>query len=109
MVLEIQGSLKALRFEQENPELLWVGGQNGNTMEHRNPNLLAPDAARITNLPAGHPEGYFDAFVSFVRDVQAAVQGDIPFGLPTFQDGVRSAELIDAVLKSSTSESWVTL
>lgn len=107
LVLEVHGSKKAVRFEQENPDLLWVGSQAGNLTEHRNPQQLSPDASRITHLPPGHPEGYFDAFVSFMRDVETAIVGNRPDGLPSFADGLRSSQLTDAVIQSSKTDSWV--
>lgn len=107
LVLEIHGSKKSLRFEQENPEVLWIGSQKGNLIEHRNPELISEDAKRITHLPAGHPEGYFDAFVSFMRDVEQAINGNLPSGLPSFADGFRSSVLTDAVIESAKTNSWV--
>jgi predicted dehydrogenase len=107
LVLEVDGSQKALRFEQENPELLWVGSSSESTILNRDPRNLSPDAQRLTKLPAGHPEGYFDAFVSFMRDVELAIQGGEPFGLPSFRDGVRSSVLTNAVIASSKTNRWV--
>jgi len=109
LVLEIHGSKLSGRFEQENPNHLWFGSAKGNTKQARDPQLLAPDAARVTRLPAGHPEGYFDAFTSFMLDVKAKVAGGNPPGFPSFADGVRSAKIIDAVLRSSKSNEWVSV
>jgi predicted dehydrogenase len=107
LVIELHGSKKSVRFEQENPELLWIGSQEGNLTEHRNPQQLSNDASRITHLPPGHPEGYFDAFVSFMKDVELAIIGNRPDGLPSFADGLRSSQLTDAVIQSSKTDSWI--
>ncbi len=109
LILEIHGSKLSGRFEQENPNHLWFGSAKTNTIQARDPQLLAPDAARVTRLPAGHPEGYFDAFTSFMLDVKDKIAGGNPLGLPTFADGVRSARIINAVMRSSKSNEWVSV
>ena len=54
-------------------------------------------AARLAKLPAGHPQGYADRFDLFVDDVYAAVHGEVPDGVPRFGDGLRAAQITDAV------------
>lgn len=107
LTVELHGTSQALRFEQEDPEKLWVGLKAGSRIDMRDPALLSPEAKRLTNLPAGHPEGYFDAFVSFMRDVEAAIQGQAPSDLPNFADGARAAMLTEAVLLSAARGAWV--
>jgi predicted dehydrogenase len=70
---------------------------------------LHPAAAAYVTLPPGHPQGYPDCFDAFVADTYRAVaEGTAAVdGLPTFADGARSAEIIDAVLRSAASRSWV--
>jgi predicted dehydrogenase len=81
--------------------------EDGSRTIMRDPSLLSADAKRLTALPAGHPEGYFDAFVSFMRDVEQAVNGQLPSGLPVFEDGARAAVLTEAVLLSAAHGTWV--
>lgn len=107
LTLELHGSAESLRFEQENPESLWVGLKDGSRTIMRDPSTLSPEASRLTQLPAGHPEGYFDAFVSFMRDVEQAILSAEPSGMPTFSDGARAAVLTEAVLLSASQGSWV--
>jgi predicted dehydrogenase len=107
--IELHGSSEALRFEQEEPEKLWIGLKAGSRVEMRDPATLSADARRLTNLPAGHPEGYFDAFTSFMRDVEQAILGNKPEGLPRFSDGARAALLTEAVLRSAQERAWVDL
>lgn len=109
LILEIHGSKLSGRFEQEHPNHLWFGSAKGNTIQARDPQLLSPDAARVTRIPAGHPEGYFDAFTSFMLDVKDKIAGGNPLGFPTFADGVRSARIINAVMRSSKSNEWVSV
>lgn len=107
LVLEVHGSAEAVRFEQEQPDRLWIGNQSGSIIQMRDPNTVSEEAKRFTSLPAGHPEGYLDAFTSFMKDVDQAVQFGAPDGLPNFEDGVRSSVLTDAVIDSASSGSWV--
>jgi predicted dehydrogenase len=107
--VELFGEHSALSFNQEKPEELWTASANGKTLEMRNPGTLGEDASRLTALPAGHPEGYLDAFTSFMRDVRSAVAGRLPAGLPTFRDGLRGVRLTEAVLLSAQAERWVDL
>lgn len=107
LAVEVHGSSESLRFEQENPEKLWIGLRDGSRTIMRDPALLSADAKRLTNLPSGHPEGYFDAFVSFMRDVEQAVRGQNPNGLALFADGVRATVLTEAVLLSASTGNWV--
>jgi predicted dehydrogenase len=105
--VEIACAEATVRFEQERPETLWLGRREGTETVWRDPTTLAGDAARLAVAPAGHPQGYLDCFDLFVADSYAAVAGEAPEGLPTFADGARSAQLIDAVLASAASGGWV--
>ena len=107
LVLEIAGSHESVRFEQEDPERLWVGRRGASLLLRRDPDTLSPDAARLSNVPAGHAQGYQDAFNAFVADAYAAIAGERPEGLPTFRDGLRAALITDAVLESADAGTWV--
>lgn len=107
LVLEIAGTKESLRFEQEDPERLWVGRRGHSLLLRRDPENLSRDAARLSSLPAGHPLGYLTAFDAFVADAYAAAAGEAPEGLPTFADGARASEITDAVLASAEHGTWV--
>jgi predicted dehydrogenase len=106
---EISGENENYVFDQEAPELLWVGRREGFNAVPRDAAQLTEAAARYSLVPAGHPMGYQDAFNAFVRDSYAAQVGPAPSGLPTFADGLRAALLTDAVLRSSETGTWVTV
>jgi predicted dehydrogenase len=105
--VEIACADASVRFEQEQPETLWLGRRSGNETVYRDPTTLAPDAARLALAPAGHPQGYLDCFDLFVADSYAAIAGAAPEGLPLFADGARSARIVDAVLASAGTGGWV--
>lgn len=103
----LDGATTSLAFDQELPESLWVGSRESTTLVTRGSAGMSGAAQRLSVLPAGHPQGYQDCFNSFVFDVYAAVAGEMPSGLPRFEDGLRAAVLTEAVLASSASRSWV--
>ena len=74
----------------------------------KDPSLLAGTAQRYAHLPGGHQEGWPDAFCNVLRDVYETIAsgtrpaaGPAPF--PTFEDGYRSARIVEAILKSHAS------
>jgi predicted dehydrogenase len=73
----------------------------------RDPQHLTESAARYSILPAGHPQGFQDAFNALIADAYQAAAGDTPDGLPVFADGYRAALLTEAVLKSKSSGGWI--
>ena len=106
--LELAGSEASLRFEQESPEVLWIGRRAHNETIWRDPAALHASAQPISSLPPGHAEGYTGCFEVFVRDTYAAIAGEQPDGLPRFADGARSMRIVDAVLASAAAgATWV--
>jgi predicted dehydrogenase len=101
------GQKASYSFDQEQPDSLWVGGTAVNQVVMRGPDTLSEAAAAYARLPAGHPQGYQDAFTAFVSDVYATVAGRKPDGLPTFADGLRAAVLTQAVVAAASEQNWV--
>lgn len=99
--LEIATPQASYRFEQENPETLWIGRRRGSETLLRDPDQLHADGRRLSTVPAGHALGYQDAFDAFVADAYAVIRGEQRPGLPTFEDGLRAARVTDAVLVSA--------
>jgi len=107
LTLELHGAHQTIRFDQERPEELWIGGREGSMQLLRDPQTAHPGVARFSQVPAGHAQGYQDAFNSFVADVYAAIRGEHPDGLPTFADGLRAVALTEAVLRAADGQRWV--
>jgi predicted dehydrogenase len=94
-------------FDQELPDALWVGTPNHNLTVVRGTEEFGTPASAYSRLPAGHPQGYQDAFNAYISDVYASVDGQNPDGLPTFSDGLRAAVLTQAVLDAAESKAWL--
>ncbi|MBK9254026.1 MAG: Gfo/Idh/MocA family oxidoreductase [Saprospiraceae bacterium] len=73
---------------------------------------LYPEANAHSRVPAGHPEGYLEAFANIYRNVafciQAKIQGVEPDPVfkdfPTVDDGLRGMEFIYKVIESGKSD-----
>ena len=98
--LEVDGSERSVTFWQEEPNRLSVGGRDGTWLVERDSDALHADAARLSLVPSGHPQGYLDCFDAFVADAYAAMRGERPEGLPTIDDGVRAVELTEQVMRA---------
>ncbi len=68
----------------------------------RNPDALHRDAARLTFSPAGHAEGFGDAFRNLFRDVYSAI-GGAKVTYPTLSDGCRMVALVEAIQASASA------
>lgn len=72
---------------------------------------LYPQTQKHTRVPAGHPEGYLEAFANIYRNVaytiQSRIEGldvDPDLDFPTIDDGVRGMEFIDTVVRSGKQD-----
>jgi len=103
---ELDGARASLVFDQEEPERLWLGERDSTRLFVRDPSRGSAEQRRLATLPAGHAQGYAQCFEAFVADTYAVIRGEAREGLPTFEDGYRSAQIIDAVLRSSKARAW---
>jgi len=107
---EIDGAKASVAFNQEDPERLWIGrpDQREETFV-RGPGAGSAEQRRLSVLPPGHAQGYGHCFEAFVADTYRAIEGERPQGLPTFDDGLRSALIVDRVIASARSRAWSTI
>jgi predicted dehydrogenase len=108
LTFSIDGENGAFAFNQEDPNTFWTGSIDENRIVASGSSAMtSADARRLALLPPGHPQGYQDAFVAFVSDAYRHFAGEQVEGIPTFDDGLRSAQITDAVLRSSALEVWI--
>jgi len=110
--VEVDGMQQSAVFDQELPEQLLLGDDEGYKTLVRDPNHGSSEQRRLATLPAGHAQGYAQCFESYVADSYAAIDaqaghGEAPEGLPTFADGARAAAICDAMLRSAAERTWV--
>ncbi|MCP2371845.1 putative dehydrogenase [Agromyces terreus] len=105
--IEVMGTATAMSFVQQEPEALRIGRRGSVTLARRGFAGASGAAQELSLVPGGHPMGYQDAFNAFVRDVHAAIGGDLRERMPAFADGARMVRVTDAVLDSAASAAWV--
>ncbi|WP_434026401.1 Gfo/Idh/MocA family protein [[Pseudomonas] boreopolis] len=104
---EIDGAKSSVAFDQEDSERLWMGfPDQREEVFVRGPGAGSAEQRRLAVLPAGHAQGYGNCFEAFVQDTYRAIAGERPEGLPTFDDGLRSALIVDGVIASSRTRAW---
>ena len=104
--LEVNGLGCSLKWKQERQNELWIGRHDQpNCTMPKDPGLVLPAVRPYVHLPAGHQEGWADAFLNLMREAYQWVRDGAepetkPPMLPTFEDGYRSTCLVDAMLRS---------
>ncbi|MBR1165901.1 Gfo/Idh/MocA family protein [Bradyrhizobium liaoningense] len=116
LTLRVYGSKGGLEWAQENPNHLWFTpyGRPKQLLTRGGAGTLA-DAARVSRIPSGHPEGYLEGFATIyaeaaraIRAAQAGQKPDPEVIFPTVEDGLAGVQFIDAAVKSATSKgAWV--
>ncbi|MEX3784427.1 Gfo/Idh/MocA family protein [Paraburkholderia sp. BR14374] len=114
--LRVYGTKAGLAFDQEEPNALWFTPLGGAAERLTRARVKSAVAAHATRVPAGHPEGYLEAFAQLYKDaalqIDALNEGRAPPAesllLTTVEDGVDGLRFIEAVLKSSAADGrWV--
>lgn len=108
---EISGAKKALAWDSENPNALWMGHRGqANQVMTKDPSLLDPTIRHFANYPGGHNEGFPDTFKQCFRAFYDAIREGTPAATalyPTFAQGHKEVLLCEAILKSHQEERWV--
>jgi predicted dehydrogenase len=111
MWFEIDGSEGSLAWNQEQPNVLWIGSRReGNREIIKDPALMSAEARVYAAYPGGHAEGYPDTFVQLFRDFYEYVAaGDFAARrtFPTFETGHQEVRLCELVALSARERKWV--
>jgi predicted dehydrogenase len=118
LTLRVYGTKGGLEWAQEQPNHLWFTpyGQPRQLLTRSGAGARA-EAARVTRVPSGHPEGYLEAFATIyaeaaraIRAAQAGQTLDSSVIFPTIEDGLAGMKFIDAAVKSSAANGvWIRL
>ena len=108
--IRIYGTKAAIEWNQQDPESLIVK-YNDRPMQVMRRNW-AGVGAEWSRIPAGHPEGFLEAFGNIYRDLAQAINArlegvEYESEFPTVQDGLRGVRFIHAVVASQGQ--WVKL
>lgn len=116
--IRVYGEKGGIEWHQMEPNTMLVKWLDKPMQVLRTGNFLGAAANANTRTPAGHPEGYLEAFgniyKNFAKVVQARIDGKTPdpmnLDFPTVEDGVRGMKFIDAVIESGDAGAkWVKL
>jgi len=111
--IRVYGEQGGLEWAQHEPNTLLVKWLNKPTQIYRagTNGFLHPEALFNTRTPAGHPEGYLEAFANLYRNfaltLTAKINGTSASGVldfPSVDDGIRGMAFIDNVVKSGQSK-----
>jgi len=118
--IRVYGSKAGLEWQQEHPNQLRFSpfGQPTQILSRGTPAASA-DAARVSRVPSGHPEGYLEGFANLYTEIAAAIRAARPgkrqrldkaVTFPTIDDGIKCMVFIETALKSSAKDGrWTKL
>ena len=108
LLFECEGTLAGLTWDQEVPtEMLLRPADGPRRIVVKDPATNAEQARRLSRYPAGHGEGYGQAFRNLFADVYAAIAGEPHDPFPTFRDGHRGVAAVEATVRSARDGGWV--
>lgn len=116
--IRIYGEKGGMEWTQAEPNTLWLKWTDRPVeMVRAGQGYLGPVARHNTRTPAGHPEGYLEAFANiywnFSLTLRAKLDGTTPqaewLDFPSADDGVRGMQFIETVVKAGYADSpkWV--
>jgi len=114
--LRVYGSEGGLDWEQEKPDRLRLARPDGTELiVHDGADGLSARAAAHNRLPAGHPEGFIEAFANLYRNVAATLDvragraqpGPFDDDFPTVEDGARGVFFIARAVESARTGRWL--
>lgn len=104
LALRIYGDRGGLEWSQEKPDELRCADRSGAVRILRAGQAnLSPEATAFARLPAGHPEGYLEAFANIYAAIALKLRGRTDFApaFPDIRDGLADMAFIEAALRSS--------
>jgi predicted dehydrogenase len=116
--LRVYGDKGGLEWQQEEPNTMRFTrlGEPPQTISRLGPGGKSDVAAHASRIPAGHPEGYLEAFAQLYTDLAEQIsarqsgRNPAPASLlvPNIQDGVEGMRFITATLESSRRNTqWI--
>jgi hypothetical protein len=84
-------------------------GGNSTILAHGT-GTLSEDAARLTRVGLGHPEGFIEAFANFYLDLAQLLRGQTAreLTIPTGVDGLIGVQFVEATVASHADDAaWV--
>lgn len=113
LTIAIYGEKGGLRWEQENPNYLYVLSDDKPLQVYKPGHAYNSKLSlNGTKLPPGHPEGIFDSMANIYLGVARAIRGENynDGEFPTMMDGVRGLDFIESSVESNKKGNvWIDL
>lgn len=113
ITLAVYGSKGSLKWAQENPNYLYMLSDTEPTKIFKPAHGYNEKMAENGHtMPAGHPEGIYEALANIYRGTARSIRGEsfVPGEFPTVHDGVRGMKFIHAVVASNKmGNTWVNI
>lgn len=113
--LRVYGDKGGLEWRQDNPNSMWFTEFGKPKQLLTRGGAISGNAASAMNIrvPAGHPEGYLEAFATLYSQFAEVIRGNgLAYEglLPTLADGIEGMEFITASVQSSKADGkWTKL
>ena len=105
--LRLYGEKGGLDWRQETPNSLTLNfADRPSQVLHAGGPYLLPETRAMIRLPAGHPEGYLEAFANLYREFAGQIRG-APSLVPGIAAGVRGMAFIARAVESSERRQWL--
>jgi len=114
--IRVYGTKAAIEWHQEHPNQLIVKyADKPREVWGRGNGYVGKAASGVTRIPAGHPEGYLEAFGNLYREAFRAIRAEVAgeplpkdLDYPTIEDGIEGMAFIETAVKSSKAGAkWV--
>ena len=115
--IRVFGEKGSMEWHQQEPNSLIVDWlDKPREIRRTSTGFVGKAAAANTRVPAGHPEGYLEAFANIYRNFAEALLdvldgkkvNEIKRDYPNVHDGVRGMAFLEAVVRSSKSkDKWI--
>lgn len=116
--LRVYGTKAGIEWAQEDPNYLWVTPFGAPRYRlTRGGAGSGPEAARVTRVPPGHPEGYLEGFANIYAEAARAILArregtalDPAVTFPGLAEGLQGVAFVDACVRSSARNgAWTKL
>ncbi|MBL0371729.1 Gfo/Idh/MocA family oxidoreductase [Rhizobium sp. KVB221] len=114
--VRVYGTKGGIEWVQADPNYLWFTPLGKpRQLITRNGAGSGADAARVSRIPSGHPEGYLEGFATIYTEAARAIiakrkgeKVDPAVLYPTVQDGVKGVAFVEACIASSKRNgAWI--
>jgi predicted dehydrogenase len=115
--VRVYGEKGGMDWRQMEPNTLWMKWADRPTeMIRTGQGYMSAAAKHNTRVPAGHPEGYLEAFGNIYRNFSGTLRALLEkravkqewSDFPTVEDGLRGMQFIETMVKASNSDTkWI--